>query len=443
MQFRTKIAIVVFSTIIAFYAIVGSFMSKSSQVIARGSQYSQAQIFDDVLTHIIRDYVDQPDLEKVRVGSLRGLAEGLDPYSAYLTAEQYKQYDPKTAKAETGMILSKVAGYSYVVAVLKGSPAEQAGIKEGDFVEYVGKMPSRDLSLYDIQQLLSGQQGTSVELRIMHQGQSRKVAITRAKITQPTIESRVDEPGIGYIKVTTLAEGKANELKTQLTELVSKGAQKIVLDLRGAANGEIKEGVALANLFVGSGTLAKVVGKGGKEIQSFDADSKKVVFNGPLAVIIDRSTASAAEVVAAAVRDQKRGEVIGERTFGAGSEQQSFPLADGGALLITVAKYASSSGKPFMEEPVQPTVKVERAVETEVVPPAGDDDEEPVEDKPEQPQVTPPKVEPPAEDIQLKKALEILKQTSARGQAMQKRASLRLKAPLTGATSAFENGIST
>ena len=145
MRFKTKIAIVVFSTIIAFYAIVGSFMSKSGQVVARGSQYGQLQIFDEVLSHIIRDYVDQPDLEKVRIGSLRGLAEGLDPYSAYLTPEQVKQYDPKANRAETGLLLSKVGGYAYTVAVLKGSPAEQAGIRSGDFIEYVGKVPSRDL----------------------------------------------------------------------------------------------------------------------------------------------------------------------------------------------------------------------------------------------------------------------------------------------------------
>jgi carboxyl-terminal processing protease len=440
MQFRTKIAIVVFSTIVAFYAIVGSFMSKSNRVVALGSQYGQAQIFDDVLAHIIKDYVDQPDLEKVRIGSLRGLAEGLDPYCAYLTSEQFKQYDPKAARAETGMILSKVAGYSYVVAVLKGTPAEQAGIKEGDFIEYIGKLPSRDLSLYDIQQLLAGTPGSQVELRIMHQGQSRKVSLTRAKITQPAIEARIEEPGLGYIKVTSMAEGKAAEVRGQIADLTSKGAQKILLDLRGAANGDLKEGIAVANLFVGSGTLAKVVGKAGKEVQSFEADSKKVAFTGPLAVIIDRSTAGAAEIVAAAVRDQKRGEVVGERTFGAGSEQQSFQLADGGALLITTAKYAGSSGKPFMEEPVQPTIKEARPVETELVVPAGDDDEEPTEEKPDQPQVAPPKPEPPAEDLQLKKALEVLKQTTTKAQSQKRSAAVRLprqSGPL------FENRITT
>ena len=440
MRFKTKIAIVVFSTIIAFYAIVGSFMSKSGQVVARGSQYGQLQIFDEVLSHIIRDYVDQPDLEKVRIGSLRGLAEGLDPYSAYLTPEQVKQYDPKASRAETGLLLSKVGGYAYTVAVLKGSPAEQAGIRSGDFIEYVGKVPSRDLSLYDIEQLLSGQPGTSAEVRILHQGLPRRVTLTRARIVQPAIESRIEEPGVGYIKITTLAEGKAAEVKTAVSELVSKGAQKIVLDLRGAANGKLQEGVAVANLFAGSGTIARVLGKGDKETATFTADASKVVFNGPLAVVIDRSTAGPAEVIAAAVRDQKRGELVGERTFGTGSDQQLFKLSDEGALLITTAKYAPATGKAFMEEPVNPTVKVDRPVEAEVILPDGDDDED-TEDKPDQLTLTPPKPAPPVEDVQLKKAFEVIKQTPVKAQAATKRAAM--KAPIHSVGAAHQARIST
>jgi len=431
MRFKTKIAIVVFSTIIAFYAIVGSFMSKTGQVVARGSQYGQLQIFDEVLSHIIRDYVDQPDLEKVRIGSLRGLAEGLDPYSAYLTPEQVKQYDPKAVRAETGLLLSKVGGYAYTVAVLKGSPAEQAGIRSGDFIEYVGKVPSRDLSLYDIEQLLGGQPGTSAEVRILHQGQSHKVTLTRAKIVQPAIESRIEEPGVGYIKITTLADGKAAEVKTVLNDLISKGAQKIVLDLRGNANGKLQEAVSVANLFAGSGTIARVLGKGEKETETFAADPSKVVFNGPLAVVIDRSTAGPAEVIAAAVRDQKRGELVGERTFGSGSDQQLFKLSDEGALLITTAKYAPAAGKAFMEEPINPTVKVDRPVEAEVILPDGDDDDD-SEDKPEQqPQATPAKPPQPVDDVQLKKAFELIKQTPVKAQAAQKRAAMKAPIPAT------------
>lgn len=424
MRFKTKIAIVVFSTIIAFYAIVGSWMSKSGQVVARGSQYGQLQIFDEVLSHIIRDYVDQPDLEKVRIGSLRGLAEGLDPYSAYLTPEQVKQYDPKASRAETGLILSKVGGYAYAVAVLKGSPADQAGIRSGDFIEYLGKVPSRDLSLYDVDQLLGGQAGTTVEVRILHQGVPHKIILTRAKITQPSIETRIEEAGVGYMKLGTLADGKAAEVKTALNDLMAKGAQKIVLDLRGTANGKITEGVAVANLFVGQGTLARILGKGDKETQTFNADPAKVVFNGPLTVVIDRSTAGAAEVVAGAVRDQKRGELVGERTFGTGSDQQLFKLSDEGALLITTAKYAPANGKAFMEEPINPTIKVDRPVEAETIVPDGDDDDD-SEDKADQQPQAPIKPAPPVEDVQLKKAFEVIKQTPAKA-AAQKRASLRV-----------------
>jgi carboxyl-terminal processing protease len=433
MRFKTKIAVVVFSTLIAFYAIVGSFMSKSSQVVARGSQYGQISIFDEVLSHIIRDYVEQPDLEKVRIGSLRGLAEGLDPYSAYLTPEQVKQYDPKANRAETGMILSKVGGYAYVLAVLKGSPADQLGIKAGDFIEYVGKVPSRDLSLYDVEQLINGQAGTTIDLRVLHQGQSHKLTVTRAKITQPAVESRIEEPGVGYIKVTSFTDGKAAEVKSAVTDLTAKGAQKIVLDLRGAANGKLQEGVSVANLFMGSGTLARTLGKGDKEIQSFTADAAKAVFTGPLVVVIDHSTAGPAEVVAAAVRDQKRGELVGEKTFGTGSDQQLFSLSDGGALLLTTAKYAPASGKAFMEDPINPTVKVERIVETETILPDTDDDDD--ADKPEQqqpPQAAPVKPPQPVEDVQLKKAFELIKQAT-KGAAAQKRAAAKAPAAIDSA----------
>jgi len=183
----------------------------------------------------------------------------------------------------------------------------------------------------------------------------------------------------------------------------------------------------VANMFVGSGTLAKFVGKQGADAKAFTADPSKVVFTGPLTVVIDHSTAGPAEVIAAAVRDEKRGDLVGERTFGMGSEQKLFPLSDGGALLITTAKYAPASGKAFMDEGVEPTVKVEKPVDADIVVPDSDDDDTPDDNaEPPQPQ---PKVEAtpaqPAEDVQLKKAIELLKQVPAgKAQAAPKRAAL-------------------
>ena len=242
------------------------------------------------------------------------------------------------------------------------------------------------------------------------------------------------KPGVGYIKVTSLADGKAAEVKSALADLTSKGAQKIVLDLRGAANGKLQEGVNVANLFVGSGTLARTIGKGDKEIQSFNADPSKVAFNGPLAVVIDRSTSGPAEVIAAAVRDQKRGELVGEKTFGSGSDQQLFSLSDGGALLLTTAKYAPAAGKAFMEDPINPTVKVDRIVETETILPDTDDDDD--ADKPEQqpqPQAAPATPPKPVEDVQLKKAIETVKQSTTRGAAAQKHAAVKMPAAISNA----------
>jgi carboxyl-terminal processing protease len=253
------------------------------------------------------------------------------------------------------------------------------------------------------------------------------VAINLARIAQPAIESRIEETGIGYIKVTSLAEGKSAEIKRQLADLTARGAQKIILDLRDASNGKLEEGVAVANMFVGSGTIARLVGKQGADAKSYTADPSKVVFTGPLTVVIDHSTAGPGEIIAAAVRDEKRGDLVGERTFGMGSDQKLFPLSDGGALYITVAKYAPASGKPFMDEGVEPTVKVEKPVDADIIVPDTDDDDTP-DDSAEPAQSQQPKIEPtpsqPVEDIQLKKAIEILKQVPAKAQAAQKRTAL-------------------
>jgi carboxyl-terminal processing protease len=157
--------------------------------------------------------------------------------------------------------------------------------------------------------------------------------------------------------------------------------------------------------------------------------------------VIDRSTSGPAEVIAAAVRDQKRGELVGERTFGSGSDQQLFRLSDEGALLITTAKYAPAAGKAFMEEPVNPTLKVDRPVEAEPILPDGDDDEDSEEKPDQQPQVTPPKPVQPVDDVQLKKAFEIIKQTPVKAQAAQKRAAM--KAPLPSGVALHDVRITT
>ncbi len=413
MSFKGKLVIVSLSAALAFYAIVGGFLSVQKNVFAKGDPYVQLRIFGDVLRHIVRDYVDEPDLEKVRIGALRGLADGLDPYSAYLTPEQVKKFKPMSVEQpETGMVLSKVAGYIYVVSVLKGSTAEKAGLRAGDFIEYISGFATRDISLYDAEELLSLAEGGQVDMKVFRRGRPYKVKVKLGVLIQPAIEASILEPGIGYIRVTSLAEGKEQEFKRQIEDLKQKGAAKLVVDLRGAANGRIETGVAVANLFIRSGVLAKTIGHNGTVTASYNADSSKSSFDGQIVLLIDKSTANGAEVVAAAIAASKRGELIGERTFGAGSEQKLFELKNGSGMLLTVAKYADHNGKPFMSSGeavgIAPTIEVKSAEEAdELLPEAEDQNADAQNEEENYPQL--PVEAAPAEDTQLKKALELLK----------------------------------
>src|SRR5918998_4101828 len=420
MSFRSKFLIVVFSATLALYAVVGGLMFTRAQ--QQNDPGAQLRIFESVLQHIHDDYVDEPDLNKVRAGALRGLAYGLDPYSTYLTVDQVRDYRVglDKDKAGIGAELSQVASYLYVIAPVKGGPAEQAGIQSGDIIEYIDGKATRDISLYDARQLLSGAAGTEVKLRILRAG-TRPFALTikRAAVAVPAAESRMEAGQVGVIKVNSLDAGEAADVKGRVQELVKQGAQKILLDLRSVAGGSLAEGVKVANLFVGEGPLAQTVGRGNKAIKVFNADPKEAIFDGPAAVLIDRGTAGAAEIIASAFVERKRGEVVGEKSFGAGAEQQLFTLRNGDGLLLTTIKWASSNGKPFLPDGVKPSVEVKRPELAEAVDPddlTGNDDD-PIAQPNTQgdrqnvaPEAAAPKQQP--EDVQLKKALELLREKS-------------------------------
>src|SRR6266550_2640933 len=168
MSFRTKFALILSSATLALYALVGGWISTRAQQPANDPN-AQLRIFDNVLQHIQNDYVDEPNMEKVRAGALRGLAYGLDPYSTYLTADQVKDFNETSKKNDVGIgaELSQVASYLYVIAPMKGSPADVAGINAGDIIEYIDGKATRDISLYDAKQLLNGAAGSEVKLRVL------------------------------------------------------------------------------------------------------------------------------------------------------------------------------------------------------------------------------------------------------------------------------------
>ncbi|HZH34179.1 MAG TPA: S41 family peptidase, partial [Pyrinomonadaceae bacterium] len=373
-----------------------------------------------VLQHIQNDYVDEPNLEKVRAGALRGLAYGLDPYSSYLTPEQVRDFQARKAAPRTGIgaELSQVASYLYVIAPIKGSPAEKAGLQAGDVIEYIENKATRDISLYDARQMLLGDSGAKVKLRILRAGaKPQTIEVARGAYKIPEAEARIEPNGkIGVLKVNSLEEGEANDIRNRLQELAKQGVSKVVLDLRGVASGNLKEAVEVANLFIKDGTLAQTLGRENKVKQTFTADASKMIWNGQVAALINFGTAGAAEVVAGAILDRKRGEVVGERSFGSGTEQQLFNLRDGDGLLLTTVKWASASGTPFLAEDrkdsgVKPSVEVKRPETPEPLDPEELQDQEPqAQPSPEATPVPKPVV---TEDVQLKKALDILRGENA------------------------------
>jgi carboxyl-terminal processing protease len=424
MSFRTKFALILASATLALYTVVGGWISTRAQQPANDPN-AQLRIFESVLQHIQNDYVDEPNMEKVRAGALRGLAYGLDPYSTYLTPEQVKDYG-LTAKSDQvgiGAELSQVASYLYVIAPSKGSPADQAGVRAGDIIEYIDGKATRDISLYDAKQLLNGAAGSELKLRILRaNSRPLTLAVKRGAFRAPAAEGRMEAGRIGVLRVNSFAQGEAADARTRLQDLVKQGAQKLVVDMRGTAGGSIDEAVAVANLFIKDGTLAQTSGREGKALKTFTADPKAAIFAGPVVALIDSGTAGAAEVVASAMIERSRGQVVGEKSFGAGAEQQLFTLRGGDGLLLTTVKWASANGKPFLGEDrahsgVTPSVEVKRPEVADAIDPddlTGNDDDAAV--KPAQPgdkpQITPDASSPktPAEDIQLKKALELLRE---------------------------------
>ena len=422
MSFRTKFILTLLSATLTLYTAVGGWISTRAQQPANDPN-AQLRIFESVLQHIQNDYVDEPNMDKVRAGALRGLAYGLDPYSTYLTPEQVREYNAGNKENQTGIgaELSQVASYLYVIAPMKGSPADQAGLKAGDIIEYIDTKATRDISLYDAKQLLNGASGTEVKLRVLRANSSPlTINVKRGSTRAAAAESRIETGRVGILRINSLADGEAAEARTRLQDLLKQGAQKIVIDLRDTAGGSLPEAVTLANLFIKDGVIAQTIGREGKALKTFTADPKAAIFSGPVVALINTGTAGAAEVVASALLERNRGQVVGEKSFGAGTEQQLFSLRGGDGLLLTTVKWATANGKTFLGEDrahsgVTPTVEVKSTEVADAVDPddlTGNDDDDiakPEQGNEKRDTAPAPAAKPAAEDLQLKKALDLLK----------------------------------
>jgi len=367
--------------------------------------YRQINVYGEVLQHIQNDYVEDPNIHAVTNGALRGLLESLDADSSYLSPTDYKTYkEDKGGKAQVGINVSKRYGYATVVSVVPGSPADRADLNDGDIIEAIGTQDTRDLSLAVIRLMLEGAPGSELDLAVIRprQAKPQKVVLNRVVVTEPAVsETLYDNSSILYLKPYILDKDHVNEIESKLHGMSKTGAKKVLLDLRDVSVGEDVEATRLANFFLQSGTIATLEGQKFPK-QTFTADpSKTIDGTGPLAVLVNRGTAGPAEIVAAAIADNKRGDLVGERTFGEGIQQKTFELPDGGAIILSVAKYASPSGKKFEDDAVTPATQVASALDLE-------DDSTDTDNA-----TKAPAIKHTQPDDQLSKALEMLKAKSA------------------------------
>ena len=321
--------------------------------------YRQMNVYQQVLKRIQTDYVVEPNMQDVTTGALHGLLESLDADSSYLTPTEYKIFKdrPATGVAQVGLTVSKRFGYATVVNVLPGSPADREHVNDGDVIESIGDQSTRELSLAVIRMLLDGKPGSTVTISLVRprKADPDKLTLTRAIVPVPSLsEQQYESDSILYLKPVVINKARVDELASKIK--ASKN-RKILLDLRDVSGGDPDEGMRLANLFINEGTLASLEGQKFAK-QTFNADPAKCISSAPLVVLVNRGTYGAAELTAAAIEGTKRGEIVGERTFGEGSVQKTIDLPDGAALLLTVAKYEGPDGKKIQDEAVMPTVQV-------------------------------------------------------------------------------------
>ncbi len=339
--------------------------------------YRQMRVYSEVLKKVQTDYVTDPNINDVTAGALHGLLESLDADSSYLSPTEYKIYKdrPSTGVAQIGLVVSKRFGYATIVSVLPGSPAEKDHLADGDVIESIGDQSTRELSLAVIRLMLEGKPGSSLTLSVIRprKPDPDKLTFVRTVAVQPSLaEQQYDNSTILYLKPGPLTAARIDEIAAKLKSAGKN--RKILLDLRDTSGDDPQQGLRLANFFLKQGTMATLEGQK-FPAQTFAADPAVFITAAPLAILINRGTYGAAELTAAAIQDAKRGDVVGERTFGEGSVQKVIDLPDGAALLLTVAKFESPGGKKIQDDAVTPAVMVGQPEDQdEETPPAKGDE---------------------------------------------------------------------
>jgi carboxyl-terminal processing protease len=383
MTVKTRLSVLLLSTPVLIFVVVGWVMGNAS-ARAGDDTLKSLRVFEDVVGLVLNYYVEEVKIDRAMEGAMKGLADGLDPDSAYLNSKQLADFQSTAPQPEgdVGLELTRQY-YLRVIAARDGSPAAKAGLQTGDYVRGIDGRSTREISVLEGTRLLRGQPGAKVMLTVIrgNAAEPHDVTLVREKPPPTVVTGRAQTPEIGYIRIASFRGAAVEQLKKQVADLSHAGAKSLIVDIRHTAEGPYENGIAAARLFVKSGTLAVKAGREEKDKTPTVAREKIEAQAGdggfgdvPIQVLITNGTAGPAELFAAALAGNKRAELVGERTLGRAGIQKLVRLPESRGLWLTYARYLTPSGDPILGKGLKPGVEVDDVDVTDFGAPAPDKD---------------------------------------------------------------------
>jgi carboxyl-terminal processing protease len=359
MTLKTRLSVLFVSTPVLAFVLVGGLMGKERT----GDQtYQHLRVFEDVVSLVMSSYVEPVKVDRVMEGAMRGLADGLDPDSAFLSAKQVRAVETGETlpDGDVGVELTRQY-YLRVIAARDGSPGAKAGLQTGDYVRAIDGTPTRDMSVFEGSRLLHGQPGTKVVLTVIrgNAADPHELTLVREKPSGSPVTGRLVGSDAGYVRIASFRQDVTADLKKEIAELSKSGAKSFIIDLRRTAEGPVDNGIAAARLFVKSGTLVQESGRDLKTATKIAAKAGDGAIDSPVSLLVTTGTAGAAEVFAAALEGNKRADLIGEHTLGRAGLQKLVKLPESRGLWLTYARYLTPDGKPIHGKGLEPTLQVD------------------------------------------------------------------------------------
>ncbi|MCL7420422.1 MAG: S41 family peptidase [Methylobacter sp.] len=329
--------------------------------------FEDLRTFTEIFGRIKRDYVEPVSDKKLLEDAIRGMLTGLDPHSAYLIAEEYQELKEGTTGqfGGLGIEVTMENGFVKVVSPIDDTPAQRAGIKSGDLIVRLDDQPVKGMSLNDAVKIMRGEPGSKILLTVVREGEEAplKLTIVRDIIKVKSVKSRILEKDYGYVRISSFQSRTGESLKEAIAELKKENAgnlKGLVLDLRNNPGGVLNAAVEVSDAFIKSGLIVYTEGRIENSEMRFNASPDDVVDGAPIVVLINAGSASASEIVAGALQDQKRAVIIGEKSFGKGSVQTILPTSNGAAVKLTTARYYTPSGRSIQAEGIEPDITLAR-----------------------------------------------------------------------------------